>query len=208
MPALQYNNIRPNLVGDYPRIDSTALIDPSAQIIGNVKIGKNVFVGPLTVIRADQRGEDGKVSPIQIDEEVSIQDGVIIHADPGASVVIGPRTSIAHGSVVHGPCNIGQECFVAVKATLYKATLEDHVWIGIGAIAKMVTLNSYTRVPAGAVVRDRTEVLALRLVTDREREYMEGVWAANSRLRGDYLKLRDKVESIRSTAKKKTDVPI
>jgi carbonic anhydrase/acetyltransferase-like protein (isoleucine patch superfamily) len=203
MPSLHYNNIRSNLVGDCPQIDPTALIDPSAQIIGNVKIGKNVFVGPLTVIRADQRGPDGKVAPIHIGEEVSIQDGVIIHADPGTSVIIGPRTSVAHGSVIHGPCTIGEECFVAVKATLYKATLEDHVWIGIGAIAKMVTLNSYTRVPAGAVVRDRTEVLALRLVTDREREYMEGVWAANSRLRGDYLELRDKVESYRSASKKK-----
>ena len=39
--------------------------------------------------------------------------------------------------------------------------------------------------------------------TEKEREYMEKVWAANSRLRTDYLELRDKVESIRSTAKTK-----
>ena len=47
MTLLQYNNIRPNLAGDYPQIDPTALIDPSAQIIGNVKIDRDVFVGPL-----------------------------------------------------------------------------------------------------------------------------------------------------------------
>jgi hypothetical protein len=58
-------------------------------------------------------------------------------------------------------------------------------------------------VPAGAVINDRPEVLALRLITDKERKYMHKVWAANSRLRKDYLELRDKVESIRSTAKKK-----
>ncbi|MGD8389866.1 MAG: hypothetical protein PVG49_22150 [Desulfobacteraceae bacterium] len=203
MKSLQYNNIRPNLAGDYPQVDPTALIDPSAQIIGNVKIDKDVFVGPLTVIRADQRGPDGKVAPIQIDREVNIQDGVIIHTDPGASVIIGPKTSVAHGAIIHGPCTIGQECFIAIRASLYKITLEDHVWIGIGAIAKLVSLHSYTRVPAGAVIRDRPEVLALRLITDKEREYMEEVWAANSRLRMDYLELRDKVESIRSTAKKK-----
>jgi hypothetical protein len=75
--------------------------------------------------------------------------------------------------------------------------------VGIGAIAKLVTLHSFTRVPAGAVIRDRPEVLGLRLITDKEREYMEEVWAANSRLRADYLELRDKAESIRSTAKKK-----
>ncbi len=203
MTSLQYNNIRPNLAGDYPQIDPTALIDPSAQIIGNVRIDRDVFVGPLTVIRADQRGPDGKVAPIQIDREVNIQDGVIIHTDPGASVIIGPKTSVAHGSIIHGPCTIGRECFMAMGASLYKVTLEDHVWIGIGAIAKLVTLHSFTRVPAGAVIRDRPEVLSLRLITEKERKYMEEVWAANSRLRMDYLKLRDKVESIRSTAKKK-----
>ena len=196
-------NIRPNLAGDYPRIDPTALIDPSAQIIGNVKIERDVFVGPLTVIRADQRGPDGKVAPIQIDEEVNIQDGVIIHTDPGTSVVIGPKTSVAHGAVIHGPCTIGRECFIALRASLYKATLENNVWIGIGSIAKLVTLNSFIKVPAGAVVRDRPEVLALRLVTDKERKYMEEVWAANSRLRADYQELRDKAESIRSNSKKK-----
>jgi len=203
MKLTQYNNIRPNLAGDYPQIDSTALIDPSAQIIGNVKIGRDVFVGPLTVIRADQRGSDGNVAPIQIDREVNIQDGVIIHTDPGASVIIGPKTSVAHGAIIHGPCTIGRECFIAIRACLYKITLEDNVWIGIGAIAKLVTLHSFTRVPAGAVIRDRPEVLALRLITDKEREYMEEVWDANSRLRMDYLELRDKVESIRSTTKKK-----
>jgi carbonic anhydrase len=204
MTLLRYNNIRPNLAGDYPQIDHTALIDPSAQIIGKVKIDRDVFVGPLTVIRADQRGPDGKVAPIQIDREVNIQDGVIIHSDPGASVIIGAKTSVAHGAIIHGPCTIGQECFIAVRASLYKITLEDHVWIGMGAIAKLVTLHSFTRVPAGAVIRDRPEVMALRLVTDKEREYMEEVWAANSSLRMDYLELRDKAESIRSTAKKKS----
>ena len=202
MTSLQ-NNIRPNLAGDYPQIDHTALIDPSAQIIGNVKIARDVFVGPLTVIRADQRGPDGKVAPIRIDNEVSIQDNVIMHADPGASVIVGPRTSIAHGAIVHGPCTIGQECFIAIRATLYKATLEDNVWIGIGAIAKLVTLQSFTRVPAGSVIRDRPEVLSLRLVSNKERKYMEEVWAANTRLRADYLELRNKLESIRSAAKHK-----
>jgi len=203
MTSLQYNNIRPNLAGHYPQIDPTALIDPSAQIIGNVKIDKDVFVGPLTVIRADQRSLDGKVSTIQIDREVNIQDGVIIHTDPGASVTIGCKTTVAHGAIIHGPCTIGEECFIAIRASLYKVSLEDHVWLGIGAIAKLVTLHSFTRVPAGAVIRDRPEVLGLRLITDKEREYMEEVWAANSRLRADYLELRDKAESIRSTAKKK-----
>jgi carbonic anhydrase/acetyltransferase-like protein (isoleucine patch superfamily) len=202
MTSLPYN-IRPNLVGDYPQIDRTALIDPSAQIIGRVQISEDVFVGPLTVIRADQRGPDGKVAPIQIDREVNIQDGVIIHGDPGASVIIGAKTSVAHGVIIHGPCTIGQECFLALGASLYKTTLEDNVWVGMGAVAKLVTVPAFTKVPAGGVVRERPEILGLRLITEKEREYMEEVWAANSRLRMDYLELRNKVESIRSTAEER-----
>jgi carbonic anhydrase/acetyltransferase-like protein (isoleucine patch superfamily) len=202
MTSLPYN-IRPNLVGDYPEIDPTALIDPSAQIIGHIRISKDVFVGPLTVIRADQRGPDGKVEPIRIDTEVNIQDGVVIHSDPGASVIIGAKTSIAHGVIIHGPCTIGRECFLALGSSLYKTTLEDHIWLGMGAVAKMVTLPAFTKVPAGMVVRERPDVLSLRLITDTERKYMEEVWAANSRLRMDYMELRSKVESIRSSSGKK-----
>jgi carbonic anhydrase/acetyltransferase-like protein (isoleucine patch superfamily) len=202
MTSLPYN-IRPNLVGDYPQIDPTALIDPSAQIIGRVQISEDVFVGPLTVIRADQRGPDEKVTPIQIDREVNIQDGVIIHSDPGASVIIGAKTSVAHGVIIHGPCSIGRECFLALGARLYKATLEDHVWIGMGAVAKLVTVPAFTKVPAGGVIRERPEILGLRLITERERKYMEEVWAANSRLRMDYLELWNKLESIRSSAEER-----
>jgi carbonic anhydrase/acetyltransferase-like protein (isoleucine patch superfamily) len=202
MTSLPYN-IRPNLVGDYPQIDHTALIDPSAQIIGRVQISEDVFVGPLTVIRADQRGPDGKVAPIQIDREVNIQDGVIIHSDPGASVIIGAKTSVAHGVIIHGPCAIGRECFLALRASLYKTTLEDNVWMGMGAVAKLVTVPAFTKVPAGSVIREGPELLGLRLVTEKERIYMEQVWAANSRLRMDYLELRNKVESIQSTAEER-----
>jgi carbonic anhydrase/acetyltransferase-like protein (isoleucine patch superfamily) len=197
------SNIRPNLAGDYPSIHPTALIDPSAQIIGNVQIDKDVFVGPLTVIRADQRGPDGKVAPIKIEEEVNIQDGVIVHSGPGASVTIGSKTSVAHGVVIHGPCTVGRGCFLAIRSLLYSATLEDHIWLGMGALVMRATLPSFTMVPAGNVIRGVPDALGLRLVTDREKEYMEGVLAANSSLRLDYLELRSKVESIKSSIEAK-----
>ncbi len=49
--------IRCNPNGDYPKIDKTTYIDPTATIIGKVKIGKNVFVAPGAVIRADDTTE-------------------------------------------------------------------------------------------------------------------------------------------------------
>jgi carbonic anhydrase/acetyltransferase-like protein (isoleucine patch superfamily) len=76
--------IRRNPSGDCPKIDKTTYIDSSAVIIGKVKIGKNVFVAPGAVIRADETK-----SSISIGDGSNIQDRVIIHALGNSSVIIG-----------------------------------------------------------------------------------------------------------------------
>lgn len=186
----KFNNIRPNLVGDFPQIHPTALIDPSAQIIGNVKIEKNVFIAPLSVIRADDRGPDGIVHPIIIGENVNIQDGVIIHSHGGQTVDIGPRTTVAHGVVIHGPCFIGEDCFLAMRSILYSVTLEQAVWIGIGTLVMCTTLEAFTHVPAGSVINARTDVRSLGLISDKDQQYMQDVHEASDRLRDQYVKTR------------------
>lgn len=197
------NNIRPNLAGDYPKIDPSSLIDPSAQIIGNVEIAKDVFVGPLTIIRADQRGKDEKMSYIRIGEEVNIQDGVIIHGTPGSSVTIGAMTSIAHGVVIHGPCAVGHSCFLAIRSILYDANLDNNVWLGMGSLVMNTNIQSFSMIPVGKVIRSHSDAIDLRLVTDEEKEYMQGVMLANSSMRRDYIELRRKAESIKSSAEER-----
>lgn len=183
------NNIRPNLVGDFPEIHPTALIDPSAQIIGNVKIGKNVFIAPLAVIRSDEPGPDGKVCPIILEEECNVQDGVIIHSHGGDEVLIGARTIVAHGVAIHGPCRIQENAFIAMRSTLYSANLEKGVWVGMNATIMRVELEAYQYVPAGAVIRSSQDVCDLRLVSDKEKAYMANVLSATNRLREDYRKM-------------------
>ncbi len=187
-------NIRPNLAGDFPRIHPSALIDPSAQIIGNVHIGKDVFVAPLACIRADKRGPDGIVQPFIIEEEVSIQDGAIIHSHRGSSVVIGAQTTVAQGVVLHGPCTIGAKCFLALRSAIYRATIEDSVWVGMGALVMRATLESHLYVPAGSVITGRSDLVGLRFVTPKETEYMDRILESNSLLRGDYQQLRSQLE--------------
>ena len=184
------NNIRPNLVGDFPLVHPTALIDPSAQIIGNVRIGKDVFVGPLTVIRSDERGPDGKVTPIVIGEEVNIQDGVIIHSQGGALVTIGARTSVAHGVAIHGPCEIGEECFLAMRCTIYSATLEARVWVSMNALVMRTRIQAHYYVPAGSIIRSSSDIWGLRLVSHKEDRYMKSVLKAANQLREEYFRTR------------------
>ncbi len=188
-------NIRPSLAGDHPQVHPTALIDPSAQIIGNVIIEKNVFIGPLAVIRADERGPDGSVAPITIGEEVNVQDGVIIHSHGGETVTIGPRTTVAHGVAIHGPCTVGEDCFLAMRCVLYSTILADAVWVGMNALVMRATLDHYTYVPAGSVIRSRPDTRELRLVSTKEKQYMKEVLEATNRLREDYKKARAALQS-------------
>ena len=79
---------RCNPQGDYPQIDESVYIDPMAVLIGKVRIGRNVFIGPTTVIRADEPG-----SSINIEDNCNVQDRVIIHALENTSVLIEENTS-------------------------------------------------------------------------------------------------------------------
>ncbi len=187
--ALSFQNIRPNLAGDRPTIHPSAFIDPSAQIIGNVQIGQDVFVGPLAVIRGDEPGADGKIKPVVIEAGTNIQDGVIIHSMGGTSVRIGPKASIAHGVVIHGPCVVGKECFVALRTVIYSATIEDFVWVGMGSIIMRATIPSHIMVPAGAVIRSQGDTCFFRTTHVKEQNYQKGVREACRKIRQAYKAL-------------------
>ncbi|GBQ36449.1 carbonic anhydrase [Acetobacter fabarum DSM 19596] len=98
--------LRPNPRGDFPVVSESAFVDPTAILCGHVIVEDDVFIGPYAVIRADEADENGHVEPIRIGSGSNIQDGVVIHSKDGAAVTIGSRTSIAHRSIIHGPCGV------------------------------------------------------------------------------------------------------
>jgi carbonic anhydrase len=183
------SGIRPNFLGDWPKIDPTAFVDPSAQIMGNVHIGPDVYVGPLTVIRADEADPDGKVHPVIIGSGSYVQDGVIIHARAGTQVRIGSSTNLAHGVIIHGPSLIGEGCFLALRVTIYNSTLEDAVWVGIGAIIMRATVPSHTMIPAGSMVHSSNDVRNYRFTNEKEIEYQKRIFSATAAVRDGYRKL-------------------
>jgi carbonic anhydrase/acetyltransferase-like protein (isoleucine patch superfamily) len=160
--------------------------------MGNVVIGPRVYVGPQSVIRADEVDEEGHVHPVIIDEETYVQDGVIIHARAGTEVTIGSGSNLAHGVIVHGPCTIGKGCFVALRAAVYNSTLEDEVWVGIGAVVMRTTIPSHTMIPAGSVVRASTDVKQFRLTNVKEDSYRHKVYDATTKLRDGYRELYER----------------
>jgi carbonic anhydrase/acetyltransferase-like protein (isoleucine patch superfamily) len=153
--------IQRNHAGDKPHVHPSAYVHPSAVIIGNVRIGEKVFVGPNAVIRADEPCPEGKVEAIVIESEVNIQDGVIIHALGGSPVFIGRGASLAHGAVVHGPCDVGEGCFIGFKSVVFNSTLKHGVVVLHQSLVEGVTIEAGKHVPSMTAVRNQEEVEVL-----------------------------------------------
>jgi carbonic anhydrase/acetyltransferase-like protein (isoleucine patch superfamily) len=168
-----------NHAGDKPVVAATATIHPSAVVIGNVLIGEKVFVGPNAVIRADEPCPAGKVEAIVIESEVNIQDGVIIHALGGSPVRIGKGSSLAHGAVIHGPCSVGENCFVGFKTVVFKADLGAGVIIQHQTLVEGVTIPAGMHVPSMFGVMSEDDVRQLRPVTAELTAFAEKVRQTN-----------------------------
>jgi carbonic anhydrase/acetyltransferase-like protein (isoleucine patch superfamily) len=104
-------------------------IHESAVIIGNVTLGRDASVWPTAVLRGDN-------DAIVIGDETNVQDGAVIHVDPGKPVHVGHRTTIGHRAVVHG-CTIGNDCLIGIGAiVLNLAVIGDGSVIGAGAVVR------------------------------------------------------------------------
>lgn len=102
-------------------------IHNSAIIIGNVTLGRDASVWPLAVLRGD-------TDTIVIGDETNVQDGVIIHVDPGKPVRVGDRVTIGHRAVIHG-CTIENDCLIGIGAiVLNGAVIGSGSMIGAGAL--------------------------------------------------------------------------
>lgn len=138
--------LRKNPSGHYPKVSGSAYIDQTAIICGHVIIEDNVFVGPYAVIRADETDENGDMEPITIAADSNIQDGVVIHSKAGARVSIGERTSIAHRSIIHGPCSIGNNVFIGFNSVVFRTHIAD------GCVLRHNCVVDGTDIPAGSVI--------------------------------------------------------
>ncbi|MFM9089410.1 MAG: gamma carbonic anhydrase family protein [Cyanobium sp.] len=111
-----------------PQVHPEAWVADAAVLIGDVRLAAGASLWPTAVARGD-------VCPILIGEGSNVQDGAVLHGDPGQPVTIGADVTIGHRAVVHG------------------ATLEDGCLIGIGAVVlNGVTVGAGALVAAGSVV--------------------------------------------------------
>jgi carbonic anhydrase/acetyltransferase-like protein (isoleucine patch superfamily) len=116
-----------------PQIDATAYIADGAQLIGDVVLGAGVSVWFNAVLRGD-------TERISVGAGSNVQDGAILHADPGFPCTVGTGVVTGHGAILHG-CQIGDDCLIGMGAVVLNGAK-----IGPGSI-----------VAAGAVVPEGKE---------------------------------------------------
>lgn len=159
-------------------IAPVCFIAPSADVIGSVALGNECSVWFGAVLRGDNDW-------IRIGDGSNVQDGTIIHVDPGVPVIVGSGVTIGHGVMLHG-CVIGDGCLIGNRATVL-----DGANIGAGclvAAGALVTPN--TVIPPGSVVMGAPGRV-VRAVQPRDMERMvRGCEAYRVKARDYAAKLR------------------
>lgn len=163
-----------------PNIDKESFCDEMSSVIGDVRIGKGVYVAPFVSLRADEG------TPLIIGDGSNLQDGVIVHALEHTSVEIGKNTSIAHGAIIHGPAKIGDNSFVGFRAVVHSSQVGKDCFIGHGAIVVGVKIADDKLVPHGFVVMDQEKADKLPNSTSDLFKFNEGVLHVNSEFARGY----------------------
>lgn len=145
-----------------PRVAASAFVAVEATVIGAVTIGERSSVWPGAVARGDNE-------TIAIGAETSIQDGAVLHADPGFALTIGDGVTVGHQAMLHG-CTIGDGSLIGIKALILNhAVVGRECLIGANALVtegKSIPDRSLVLGSPGKVVRTLTdeEVAGLRAI--------------------------------------------
>ena len=164
-----------------PQIHATVYVDDTALVIGDVEIGEDSSIWPMSVIRGD-------IQRIRIGARTSIQDGSVIHVTHDSRFCPGGQ-----------PTLIGNDVTVGHKVILHACTIEDYCLIGMGSIImdkavvrSRVTIGAGSVVPPGKVLESGflyvgSPVKQVRPLNERELEFLEYSAQNYRRLRERHL---------------------
>lgn len=164
--------------GTTPRLGARVYIDPACVVLGDVTLGDDCSVWPMTVIRGDMHR-------IRIGARCSIQDGSVLHIThasdynpEGYPLTLGDDVTVGHKALLHG-CTIGSRVLVGMGATVMDGVVvEDEVIIAAGAV-----VTPGKRLESGYVYAGNP-AKPLRALKEAERAFFK--YTA-----GNYVKLKD-----------------
>ncbi|MEH6605373.1 MAG: gamma carbonic anhydrase family protein [Pseudomonadales bacterium] len=115
-------------------------IAPNASLVGDIVLGANVSIWFNVVIRAEN-------DQVRIGENSNIQDGSVLHVDPGCPINIGKNVTVGHKAMIHG-CTVGDGSLIGINAVVLNGAK-----IGKGCIVGANALvTEGMEVPDGSMV--------------------------------------------------------
>ena len=138
-----------------PQVPASAYVAPEAVVIGEVILGDGANIWPGAVIRGDN-------VLIRVGRNSNVQEGAVLHSDPGVPLVVGDDVSIGHQAMLHG-CTVGDGSLIGIQAVVMNnAAVGRECLVGAGAL-----------VAEGKAFNDRSLILGsparmLRTLTDEE----------------------------------------
>lgn len=140
-----------------PQFGEGAWIAPSADLIGDVRLGARASVWFGAVLRGDN-------TPLVLGDEANFQDGAIGHSDPGFPLTIGARVTVGHQAILHG-CTIAEDCLIGMGARILNgAVIETECIVGAGALIPEGKSFARGSLIVGAPAR------VVREISDEERQ--------------------------------------
>ena len=138
-------------------IDPTAFVAANAVVLGDVTIRAEASIWFGAVIRGD-------AAAIRIGRQTNVQDGCILHADPGLPCTLGDGVTLGHGAIVHG-ATVEDDCLIGMRAVVMNGAR-----IGRGSIVAVGSIvTEGTEIPPGSVVMGQPGKVK-RKTTERDRE--------------------------------------
>lgn len=110
-----------------PKIDATAYVAPQAVVTGDVVVEAGASIWPLAALRGDNE-------PLHIGADSNVQEGAVLHADPGFPLTVGRAVTIGHQAMLHG-CTVGDGSLIGIKAVVLNgAVIGRNCLVAAGAL--------------------------------------------------------------------------
>lgn len=142
------------LDGAAPVLEPEAYVAPGARLIGRVTLRAAASVWFNAVLRGDNE-------PIEIGEGSNVQDGCVLHTDPGFPLVLGAECTVGHMAILHG-CRVGEGSLIGMGATVLNgARIGRSVLLGAGAL-----VTEGKEIPDGVLALGRPAKVARALTLE------------------------------------------
>jgi carbonic anhydrase/acetyltransferase-like protein (isoleucine patch superfamily) len=166
-----------------PAIGARVYVDPAAAVIGRVRLGDDVSVWPMTVIRGD-------VNEIEIGARTNVQDGSVLHvthdgpySPGGLPLRVGDDVTVGHAVTLHA-CTVGDRCLIGMNSCVMDGVVvEADVMVAAGSL-----VPPGKRLESGSLYRGSPAVRA-RDLTEAELEMLRYSAAHYVRVKDRYLGL-------------------